>query len=51
MEYVFKFVAIVFWISGIVLAKGFWSTFFAVIFAPYSWYLVIEKIFSHFGLI
>lgn len=32
------------WIAGIVLAKGFWSTFFAVFFWPWGWYLVAEKI-------
>ena len=30
------------WIVGIVLAKAGWSTVFAVIFPPYSWYLVVE---------
>jgi hypothetical protein len=32
----------VFWVTGWVLAKGFWSTFFAVVFPPYSWYIVVE---------
>lgn len=31
------------WIGGLVIAKGFWSTFFAFIFPLYSWYLVIER--------
>ena len=35
---------IISWITGIVLAKGFWSTTFAIIVFPYSWYLVIEKV-------
>jgi hypothetical protein len=37
-------IILVSWIGGIVLAKGFWSTFFACVFAPYSIYLVIEHI-------
>jgi len=31
------------WIIGIVIAKGFWSTFFAVIFPLWDLYLVLEK--------
>ena len=32
------------WMAGIVLAKGFWSTFFAIIFPMWSFYLVVEQI-------
>jgi hypothetical protein len=32
------------WLAGIVIAKGFWSTFFAVIFPVWSSYLVVEQI-------
>jgi len=35
--------AILCWIAGMVIAKGFWSTFFAVI-PLYAWYLVVEKV-------
>ena len=31
------------WLSGIVLAKGFWTTTIAVLFPPYAWYLVVER--------
>jgi len=37
-----KLVSFVIWVFGIVLAKGFWSTFFAVIFPLWAWYLAIE---------
>jgi hypothetical protein len=37
-----ELLTLIFWIAGIVLAKGFWSTFFAVIIPFYSWYIVIE---------
>jgi hypothetical protein len=43
-----KAVACVIWIMGIVIAKGFWSTFFAVIFPLWSWYLVAERIVEKF---
>ena len=42
---------ILFWIAGIVLAKGFWSTFFSIVLVPYGWYLVIEKILIMYGII
>jgi len=32
------------WIVGIVLAKGFWSTLFAVMLPPWALYLVAERI-------
>jgi hypothetical protein len=33
-------IATMIWVVGVVLAKGFWSTFFAVIVPFYSWFLV-----------
>lgn len=38
------------WIMGWVLAKGFWSTLFAVFFPPWGWYLIVETILTHYGL-
>jgi hypothetical protein len=32
------------WIAGIVIAQGFWSTFFAIFVPLWSYYLVIERI-------
>jgi hypothetical protein len=43
-----KAVAVILWLIGIILAKGFWSTFFAVIFPLWSWYLVAERIVERF---
>lgn len=37
-------VAAIIWISGVVIAKGFWSTFFAIIVPFWSWYLVAERV-------
>jgi len=34
------------WLLGIIIAKGFWSTFFAVIIPIYGWYLFLERIFT-----
>ena len=39
------------WVFGAVLAKGFWSTFFSIFFFPWGWYLVVEKIAIHFGVL
>lgn len=44
MKYVTQLVMIVFWVSGLVIAKGFWSTLAAVCFPPWSWYLVVERL-------
>jgi hypothetical protein len=40
---------LVMWVVGWVLAKGFISTFFAVIFFPWGWYLIAEKIMLAYG--
>ena len=35
------------WFAGIIIAKGFWSTFFAVCtFGLWSLYLVVERVIS-----
>lgn len=30
------------WLMGIALAKGTWMTLGTILFAPYSWYLVVH---------
>lgn len=42
---------LIMWIFGAVLAKGFWSTFFSIFFFPWGFYLVVEKIALHFGVL
>jgi len=32
------------WLVGIVLASGFWSTFFAIIFPIWAYYLIAERL-------
>lgn len=44
-------VAAFFWVTGWVLAQGFWSTFFAFIFPPWGWYLIISTALTHWGII
>ncbi len=44
-------IAILAWLAGIVIAKGFVSTFFAIIIPLYSWYLLVERILLVSGLI
>lgn len=39
------------WVAGLVVAHGFWSTFFALIFPPWSLYLVAEQIMHVMGWI
>jgi len=39
------------WVMGIILANGFWSTFFAVIFPLWAWYLAVEHILLRYGVL
>lgn len=40
-----------FWVAGMVLAKGFWSTLFAICLPPWGWYLIAERALTVSGLI
>lgn len=44
MSYVLSFMLLIGWLVGLVLAQGFWSTFFAFIFPLWGYYLVVEHI-------
>jgi hypothetical protein len=48
MKEITRLVLIAIWVCGAVIAKGFWSTFFAFIFPFWSWYLVAERIVEKF---
>ena len=39
------------WVVGVVLAKGAWSTAAAVLFPPWGWYLIVEKVMTLAGYI
>ena len=41
MKELTQLIAVFFWIAGIILAKGFWSTFFAVILPLWSYVVVV----------
>ncbi len=49
--YFYMIITLSAWVIGVVLAQGFWQTFFAIIFFPYAWYLTAEKFLQHFGVI
>ena len=51
LDFLFLILFLVMWVFGAVLAKGFWSTFFSIFFFPWGWYLVVEKIAIHFGVL
>ena len=56
VRYIWHFLNLCIWISGMILAKGFWSTFFAFIIIPfgipyYGYFLVLEQIFKMIGWI
>lgn len=38
------------WVCGVVIANGFWSTFFALIFPFWGYYLVAEQLLIRFLL-
>lgn len=41
------FLVVFTWLAGIAIAKGAWSTIFAIFMPPYAWYLLVEKIVLH----
>lgn len=44
MKSIVSLVLLVAWVAGLVIAKGFWSTFFAFIFPLWGYYLVVEQL-------
>jgi len=48
MKHLVRLSLLVAWIAGVVIAKGFWSTFFAVIVPFWAYYLVIERLIERF---
>ena len=39
-----QFVLLVWWLSGIAIANGFWSTTLAIFVPPYGLYLTVERL-------
>jgi len=48
MKYLINFLAVIYWIAGVVIAKGFWSTFFAIIFPFWAYYLILERLITQY---
>jgi len=48
MKYLINFLAILYWIAGVVLAKGFWSTLLAVCIPFWAYYLLIERLIQQY---
>jgi hypothetical protein len=48
MRHIIGFILLVGWIAGIVIAKGFWSTTFAIFMPLWSYYLVVERLVEKF---
>ena len=51
MKGIVYLVAVSVWVSGVVLAKGFWLTALALFIPFYAWYLVIERAMQMYGVI
>ena len=51
MKGIMKLISILIWLIGIVIANGFWSTFFAVVIPLYGWYLTIEHFLIKFNIL
>jgi hypothetical protein len=51
MKYFVQLIAVLSWISGIVIAQGFFSTTFAFVMPVYAWYLFVERVLQHIGII
>lgn len=52
MQRLFSLVWLILWAAGAVIAKGFWSTFFAICTGGlWSLYLVVERVMQFYGLI
>ena len=39
------------YVSGIVIANGFWSTVLAIFLPPWAWYLAVEKFLIYYQII
>lgn len=51
LDSIISLLILISWVVGIVIAKGFWSVFFAICFPPYAIYLTVEHYLIMFNLI
>lgn len=47
MQSIVSLIILVWWVVGVVLAKGFWLTVLAISFAPYSMYVVVDYLINN----
>jgi hypothetical protein len=50
MKPLVSLILLLLWVAGVVIAKGFWSVFFAVVFPLWAYYLVIEQFINKYFL-
>jgi hypothetical protein len=50
MKSLVQLILLILWLAGIVIAKGFWSVFFAVVFPFWGYYLVAEQLVNKYLL-
>jgi len=51
MKAIIQLIGFIIYIAGIVIANGFWSTFFAILIPFWAWYLSIEHLLIHFSIL
>lgn len=51
MKSLIGFIMFLIYFTGIVLAKGFWLTFAAVVCPPYAWYLTINMVLTKYNIL
>ena len=47
MQSIISLIVAIWYLAGIVLAQGFWLTLLAMLFAPYSLYVVVAYIINN----
>jgi hypothetical protein len=47
----YRLIATLIWVVGIIFAKGFWSTFFAIFIPFWAWYIAVEKMLTLGGFL
>lgn len=51
MKSIISFILFLGWVAGVIIAKGFCSTMFALFVPFWAWYLFIEKILIYGGIL
>ena len=47
----YKAIALIMWIGGIIIAKGFWVTVACICLPFVAWYIFLERLLQIWGLI